>query len=63
MSKLVAALGIIVGGAATVFEVLVAFGVNLSPDQQTAIAAVAGLALAVLGVWWHPSIPVGNKDA
>lgn len=60
MSKAVAALGILVGGLASVFELLVAFGVNISPDQQTAIAAVGGLALVVLGVFFHPSTPTGK---
>jgi uncharacterized membrane protein len=59
--KIVAALGILVGGLAVVFELLVAFGVNVSADQQTAIAAVAGLVLSILGVWFHPAIPVGSK--
>lgn len=61
MSKLLAALGIIIGGADAVFAVLTAFGVNITPDQHTALVAVAGLALLVLGVFFHPSIPVGNK--
>lgn len=60
--KVVAALGILVGGLAVVFELLVAFGVNISPDQQTAIAAVAGLALAVIGVWFHPAVAVGHTE-
>lgn len=59
--KIVAAIGILVGGIAVIFELLVAFGVNITPDQQTAIAAVAGLVLSVLGVWFHPSTPVGKK--
>ena len=61
MDKLVAALGILVGSLAVVFELLVSFGVNISADQQTAIAAAAGVVLAVLGVWFHPSVPVGHK--
>jgi cytochrome c biogenesis protein CcdA len=62
MSKVVAALGILVGGLAVVFELLVAFGINVTPDQQTAIAAVAGVVLTILGVWFHPSVPVGVSD-
>ncbi len=62
MDKVVAALGIVVGSIAVVFELLVAFGVHITADQQTAIAAVAGLALAVLGVWFHPNVPVGRKN-
>lgn len=63
MSKLVAAIGIVVGGADAVFTLLVAFGVHITPDQHTAIVGVAGLALLVLGVWFHPAVPVGNKGA
>jgi uncharacterized membrane protein len=62
MNKVVAALGIVVGSIAVIFELLVAFGVNITSNQQTAIAAVAGVVLAVLGVWFHPSIPVGVKE-
>jgi hypothetical protein len=62
MDKVMAALGIIVGGLAVVFELLSAFGVDITQNQQTAIAAVAGLVLAILGVWFHPSIPVGSKN-
>jgi hypothetical protein len=61
MSKTVAALAIVVGGAASIFELLVAFGVHLTQHQQTAIATVAGLGLSVLGVWFHPSTPVGPQ--
>lgn len=56
MTKIIAALGILVGALATVFELMVAFGVNVSPDQQTAIAAAAGVVLAILGVFFHPAV-------
>lgn len=61
MSKLFAALGIAVGGIATVLQLLVAFGVNITPDQHTAIGATAGLVLLILGVWFHPDSPVGPQ--
>ena len=61
MTKVFAALGIIVGGLDSLLNLAVAFGVHVTPDQHTAIASVSGLLLLVLGVWLHPSIPVGNK--
>lgn len=59
MTKLFAALGIIVGGLDAILQLGVAFGVHVTPDQHTAIGSVAGLLLLVLGVWFHPSTPVG----
>jgi hypothetical protein len=61
MSKVLAAFTILVGGAAAIFSLLTAFGVSISPDQHTAIVAVAGLVLLVAGVWFHPDIPVGEQ--
>ena len=55
MSKVMAALGILVGGAGSIFALLVAFGVHITQDQWTAICAVVSLILVVLGVWFHPS--------
>lgn len=60
-SKIIAVIGLIVGGLAAIFELLVAFGVNITANQQTAIAAVAGLVLAVVSAWFHPNIPVGIR--
>ena len=59
MIKLLSSLAIVAGGADAVFSLLVAFGVNVTPDQHTAIVAVSGVVLAVLGAWFHPSVPVG----
>ncbi len=59
-TKIFAALSILVGGLGTVLSVLVAFGVDVTPDQHTAIVAAGSLLLLVAGVWLHPSVPVGN---
>jgi len=48
-----------VPGLASVFQLLIAFGVDITRDQQTAIAAVAGLVLTAVGAWFHPRVPVG----
>lgn len=63
VTKLLAILAILVGGADAIFSLLVAFGVNITPDQHTAIGAVAGLLLLVLGAWTHPSVPLGPSTA
>jgi len=62
MSKVLAAVGILVGGIGVVFALLTAFGVNVSHDQQVAISAAASLVLTLLGVWFHPDVPVGKRD-
>lgn len=62
MAKVLAALGVLVGGLGAVVELLVAFGVNITQPEQNAIGRVGSLALLVLGVWFHPSIPVGKTD-
>jgi hypothetical protein len=59
MTKLVAVLGILLGAGATILSVLVAFGVNITPDQHTALLAAGGVLLTILGLWAHPDIPVG----
>lgn len=60
-TKILAVLGVLVGGAGVVLSLLVAFGVNITPDQHTAIVAVASLLLTVVSAWLHPDIPVGNR--
>lgn len=63
MDKVVAALGILVGGLGAIFALLTAFGVHLSQDQMTAIASVASLALVILGVWFHPAVAAKRNAA
>lgn len=60
-SKVLASVQIVVGAAASIFALLVAFGVHITPDQWTAISGVFGPLVALFGVWFHPSVPVGAK--
>jgi hypothetical protein len=62
-NKVVAILGIVIGGLASILQLLNAFGMDISMEQQEAIASVAGLMLLAVSAWLHPSIPVGNQDA
>lgn len=57
--KIVATAGIVVGALGSLVQLLVAFGINVSPDQHTAMASVGGVLLMVMGVWLHPNIPLG----
>lgn len=63
MKRILATLGVLVGGLDSVLALLVAFGVHITPDQHTAIASVSGLLLLVVGAWLHPDVPVGNKHS
>lgn len=61
MDKVLPTLTIIVGGLGAIYGLLAAFGVELSAAQIAALNGVAGLVLAIAGVWFHPDIPVGVK--
>ena len=58
-SKIFAALGILVGGLESLLALAVAFGAHITPDQHTALGSVSGLLLLVIGLWFHPAVPVG----
>lgn len=60
--KVLATLTAVVGGIAVVYSLLAAFGISLSQEAQDAITGVAGLALVVAGIWFHPDVPVGVID-
>jgi len=59
-TKVLAVLSVIVGGLGVILTAAVAFGVNITPDQHTAIVGLGSLLLVVAGAWLHPSVPVGN---
>lgn len=59
MSKVLATLAVLVGGLQSVLGLLAAFGVDLSKAQNESVTGVAGLALLLLGAWYHPSVPIG----
>jgi hypothetical protein len=62
-ARLLGVLSVIVGGAGTILSLLIAFGVDISPDQHTAIVAAGSLLLLIVGAVLHPDIPVGpTKD-
>lgn len=60
--NVVASLGILVGGLGVILSLLIAFGVNITPDQHTSIEAVASLLMLVLGVFLHKNIPLGSTE-
>ena len=60
-TKILAVLGVLVGGLGVILTALVAFGVNVSPDQHTAIIGLGSLLLAIVSAYLHPNIPVGNR--
>lgn len=59
MSKLAANVTLVLAALGALLTLLVAFGVNISPDQHTAIDGAAAAVLALLGIYFHPATPVG----
>jgi hypothetical protein len=57
-ARFVTIVGILVGATATILQLLVAFGIDITPDQQTAIAAVAGVVLLVVSALFSPDVPI-----
>ena len=62
-ARILGVLGILVGGAGAILSLLVAFGVDISPDQHEAILAFLSLLMLALGAWVHPDVPVGTTES
>ena len=62
-TKILATLTALVGAVTVLYSFLGAFGVELSQNQQDAIAGLLGLVLIVAGIWLHPSTPIGSTDS
>lgn len=62
MLKLLANTTIITGAATALLALLIAFGVDITPDQHTAILGAVGAFLAIIGALAHPGIPIGNTN-
>ncbi len=62
MTKLAANSTIILALVTATITLLAAFGVEVTSAQQDAIMGVVAALLLLLGVYFHPSIPVGNQD-
>jgi hypothetical protein len=62
-TKILATLTAIVGGIASVYALLTAAGVEISTALQDGITGVLGLLLVIAGLWFHPSVPVGQTSA
>lgn len=59
--RIIAVLGIIIGGLTSILQFLVAFGVDLTDAQTVSITSIAGLVLLAVSAWFHPDIPVGSS--
>lgn len=59
MSKLAANSTLVVALVQAVIILAVEFGWDLTANQQGAIIGVTTAVLAVIGLWFHPSVPVG----
>jgi uncharacterized membrane protein len=62
VSKLAANATLVVALLQAILLLLVAFGVNVTSDQKEAVIGVTTALLAIVGVYFHPSIPVGKVD-
>jgi len=63
VSKLAANVTLVIAAVGAVLTLLAAFGVSISGAQHDAILGVITAALAVVGIYFHPSIPIGKTSA
>lgn len=59
LTKIIASASAISGLVVAVLVLLVAFGVNITPDQHTAIEGLVAAIMIIVGTLLHPDIPVG----
>jgi hypothetical protein len=57
--KIIANATLLTGLVTAFLALLVAFGVDITPDQHTAILGAVGAIVSLLGALAHPDIPVG----
>ncbi len=62
MSRLAANSTLFVALVQAIIVLAVVFGWNLSDEQQAAIIGVTTAVLAVIGLYFHPSVPVGPTE-
>jgi len=62
MTKVAANSTLVIAFVTALVALLTAFGVNITQDQLEAIVGVIAAALALLGLWFHPGVPVGNTS-
>lgn len=61
MSTLAANTTLVLAAVSAILALLAAFGVNITPDQHTAILGALSALLAIVGIYFHPGIPVGKQ--
>jgi len=62
-AKILATLTALIGASGTLFAAATAFGLDFNADQRTALEGAAALVLLVAGLWFHPSVPIGDTSS
>jgi hypothetical protein len=62
MSKLAANTTLVLAAVGALLTLLAAFGIGLSGPQHDAILGALSAALAVVGIYFHPDIPIGKTS-